>query len=322
MIRVLHFSDTHGLHWTIEEDFPLPDGDIAVITGDFSDGGTDEQIADYVAWLQTISPRLHMILIIPGNHDWMYTVDAVACGILDPHEVVKTGFMHRKLETYGLPANCKVLDHEEVEVMGLRIWGSSWCPWQRFRCPDQVTPNDDGSKILFETWKQDWGHGATTPHRFGEIPLNIDILLTHGPAEGIMDYIGGPFSSPKSYWGASPALLEAIKKTKPRMHLFGHLHEQRGVWRKTASGFDGGIEYRVHPDYPPFPTPGPPPSDYPCELISCNAMKNHPRMEDRQACIAGPARLIEVAPMACLAQAIEESRNSSPVTDSSTQSTP
>merc|ERR1719203_882915 len=98
-------------------------------------------------------------------------------------------------------------------------------------------------------------------------------------------------------WGSSKSLLTHVYRTRPRLHLFGHLHEQRGEWRRASSGYEGGIEYRVRPDAPVFTTAGPPPKDYPCELVSCNAMANHPGLErcDR-AYIAGPARLLLVEP--------------------------
>jgi len=79
------------------------------------------------------------------------------------------------------------------------------------------------------------------------------------------------------------------------MHLFGHLHEQRGLWKKGPHGFEGGIEYRKRPNAAPFVTSGPPPANYPCEIVSCNAMQNH-QDEQRARCIAGPGRLILVKP--------------------------
>lgn len=46
------------------------------------------------------------------------------------------------------------------------------------------------------------------------IPHNVDILITHGAAKGFLDN------------GKGCAYLEdAIVEAKPRMHLFGHIHE-------------------------------------------------------------------------------------------------
>merc|ERR1711972_1017020 len=94
-------------------------------------------------------------------------------------------------------------------------------------------------------------------------------------------------------WGSSQDLNKAIKRARPRMHLFGHLHEQRGVWQRDASGgYVGGVEYQTE-EGQPFPTIGPPPQDWPCDLVSCNAMSNHAGHEGIEfAYIAGPPRLI------------------------------
>lgn len=34
------------------------------------------------------------------------------------------------------------------------------------------------------------------------------------------------------------------------MHLFGHIHEQRGHWDRDGNGFKGGVEYRPSPHTP------------------------------------------------------------------------
>merc|ERR1719277_2047143 len=125
----------------------------------------------------------------------------------------------------GLPANCVVLDHDVAVVEGLRIWGSPWCPWNPCARSDGVNKRSREGAILFQAWKD---RGGTEEHRFGEIPTGMDILLTHGPAARIMDCLGQPGHG----WGSSEALFSHIQRTAPRVHLFGHLHEQRGEWRK------------------------------------------------------------------------------------------
>merc|ERR1712232_1291506 len=123
----------------------------------------------------------------------------------------------------------------------------------------------------------------------------IDILLTHGPATDIMDCTGN--TTQGRGWGSSKRLFQAILRAKPRAHLFGHLHEQIGLWSKTALEYEGGIEYRVPGATQPFPTIGPPPPEYPCELVCCNAMCNHEGLDGTgKKQIAGPARVIHIAP--------------------------
>jgi len=54
------------------------------------------------------------------------------------------------------------------------------------------------------------------------IPTDTDILITHGPPKGILD---------KNMEGGScgcPFLLERVKEIKPKVHVFGHIHEAHG----------------------------------------------------------------------------------------------
>merc|ERR1712216_454504 len=123
---------------------------------------------------------------------------------------------------------------------------------------------------------------------FDEIPKDVDILLTHGPPHGILDRLEGSWG----HWGSSQVLLQEIKRKRPKVHLFGHLHEQRGHWTHApGQPFEGGVEYEAEPGVK-WETFRPPPSDYPCELIACTAMKNHPGLEGQSSHIAGPGRLI------------------------------
>ena len=114
--------------------------------------------------------------------------------------------------------------------------------------------------------------------------------MTHGPASGVLDWEG-----PSHAYGSSAALRQRIIDCDVKAHLFGHIHEQRGVFVKNDHGdYEGGVEYR-HPQHPhmPFPTPGPPPSSYPCDIISNNAVKNNSRHEAPiKHYIAGPPRMI------------------------------
>jgi hypothetical protein len=134
--------------------------------------------------------------------------------------------------------------------------------------------------------------------RFRDIAEGVDILLTHGPPYGILDLLE---LQPGTHWGSSKELRKAIVKSCPRVHCFGHVHEQRGFWQHDAPGmaFGGGCEYEIAVGV--SPTHDPPPPDYPCQVISCNAMSGHAGI-DSSPCgicpgsgagrIAGPARLI------------------------------
>ena len=55
------------------------------------------------------------------------------------------------------------------------------------------------------------------------IPSDIDVLITHGPPKGVLD---------KCRDGrrvGCPHLLYRVEAIQPVMHIFGHIHESRGI---------------------------------------------------------------------------------------------
>ena len=67
--RFVFISDTHGRHRGMPS--PVPSGDILVHTGDFSNTGEAEQIADFITWLKEEGTRggFRDVVFIAGNHD-------------------------------------------------------------------------------------------------------------------------------------------------------------------------------------------------------------------------------------------------------------
>lgn len=55
-----------------------------------------------------------------------------------------------------------------------------------------------------------------------QIPINTDILITHTPAYGILDY-------DEIFHYGSEELFSRISAVNPRLHLFGHIHSQNGI---------------------------------------------------------------------------------------------
>lgn len=104
------------------------------------------------------------------------------------------------------------LQDAELKWEGLRIWGTPWQPW------------------FF-----DWAFNLREPElavKWQLIPKGIDIIVVHGPPQGHGDAV--PRKSGVDHTG-SPSLLERIKKIKPRLVVFGHIHEGRGQWQVGPS---------------------------------------------------------------------------------------
>ena len=103
-VRVVVVSDTHGLHDTFG---PLPDGDILIHCGDFTDKGTAEEVASFDRWLSEC-PHLYKV-VVSGNHD------VSAFSTFDPARAAEL-----------LPSATHYLDCGHIELCGLRIFGISW----------------------------------------------------------------------------------------------------------------------------------------------------------------------------------------------------
>ncbi len=63
------------------------------------------------------------------------------------------------------------------------------------------------------------------------IPEHLDVLVTHGPPFGVLD------RTTEGKNAGCPHLLKAVQNKKPRVHLFGHIHEGYGMTEKNGTVF-------------------------------------------------------------------------------------
>ncbi|KAF8335368.1 metallophosphoesterase domain-containing protein 1 [Cantharellus anzutake] len=188
-IRLVCISDTHNTH---SSQPPLPEGDILIHAGDLTQSGTDHELDDALAWLNS-QPHLHK-LFIAGNHDVALvspeTRARISPGLtyLEDSSVELT-ISGRKLLIYGSPYTPK---------------HGSW-PFQypRVYPPPTTLPQPEAHEI--------WSN----------IPPLADVLITHGPPFGHLD---------ADRFGCY-ALLYALWRVHPQLHVFGHIHAGRGVER-------------------------------------------------------------------------------------------
>ncbi len=73
---------------------------------------------------------------------------------------------------------------------------------------------------------------------YARIPSDTDILITHSPAYGILD-----FDDNINY--GSPELLDKIATLQLRAHLFGHIHAQHGMKDTTGTIYSNGAIMNV-----------------------------------------------------------------------------
>ncbi|XP_031412981.1 metallophosphoesterase domain-containing protein 1-like [Meleagris gallopavo] len=80
-----------------------------------------------------------------------------------------------------------------------------------------------------QPWFYGWGfnlpRGQALLEKWNLIPDGIDILITHGPPLGFLDWV------PKKMQrvGCVELLNTVQRRIQPRLHVFGHIHEGYGV---------------------------------------------------------------------------------------------
>lgn len=100
--------------------------------------------------------------------------------------------------------HCTYLQDSGVTIDGVTFWGSPWQPW-------------------FFDWAFNLPRGKDLAKVWAKIPTGTDVLITHGPPAGIRD---------KNTGGEAVGcvdLLERVQAVRPRLHVFGHIHESAGV---------------------------------------------------------------------------------------------
>lgn len=158
--------------------------DILFHSGDISTKGSYTQTMSFFNWFAK-QTAMYKVFVV-GNHDSLFNSH------LAP-------ILHHQI-----PADCIYLENSGVEINGLKIWGTP------------VTP-------LFNNNAFNVNRGAAIARYWDMIPNDTDILLTHGPAHGILDCnISGKHTGCEE-------LYNTFKGKKIKYHAFGHIHEARGV---------------------------------------------------------------------------------------------
>lgn len=106
-----------------------------------------------------------------------------------------------------------ILIGESVEIDGIRLWGGPWTP-------------GDGS-MSFSTLS-----ALEARARWLLITSMTDVLVTHGPPKGMFD---GFWHGWRHQRAGCPELRAATLRNPPRVHIFGHIHEQGGRQRQSGT---------------------------------------------------------------------------------------
>ncbi|KAL4964374.1 metallophosphatase domain-containing protein [Aspergillus stella-maris] len=208
--RFLVISDTHG-HQLPPEYFEQQ-ADVVIHCADLTTKSRLDEFRSAIKLLQKIHAPIK--LVIAGNHDFTLDIPIFKHNVSEVTPTLEPDLVKRKYGDYG----------------------------ERHLSPDEDTHhftlhNGASLKVYaspFTTSLGNWGfqYHTETGHNF-EISNDVDITITHGPPKGIMD------TTNSGDRAGCPRLLEAVARSRPRVHCFGHIHEGWGAklvaWRPKIS---------------------------------------------------------------------------------------
>ena len=197
------------------EQISVPDGDILIHSGDATITGTRHEIKLFSDWFAAL-PHRHKIFVA-GNHDWLFEQDRD-----EAQRILDLGIVY--------------LQDSSAEVEGLKLYGSPWQP-------------------RFYDWAFNLNRGAEIAEKWRSIPDAIDVLITHGPPNGILDEVA-------TKWGIENAGCEELRRRVEeitafgylKLHIFGHIHGGYGLHEAYGMRFvnASSCDEQYHPTQQPI----------------------------------------------------------------------
>lgn len=166
----------------------LEGGDILIVAGDHTAKHTENEFKGFDYWIK--DQKYKKKIVIGGNHDF-------------------------PLQDWQVRLQfCDYLIDSETHYENLIIWGSPWtamfCGINQEATAFTMPFGCDMEAHLDMQWKM--------------IPKDIDILVTHCPPYGVLDSV----SSINKRCGSLSLYHHVINRIKPKLHVFGHLHQDGG----------------------------------------------------------------------------------------------
>lgn len=202
-MRIVCISDTHSLHPMMGHD--LPEGDVLIHAGDCTNVGKPHEVEEFVHWFMNLK-GFDSKIFIAGNHDFAFE------NYRYPHHRGDYEWYYHLMNDENLSQSDVVyLEDNEFIIESsefsrpIKFWGSPWQPeffdWA-FNLPRQGTE-------LEKYWSM--------------IPTDTDVLITHGPPQGIRDF------TPQNLPVGCELLRFRVEQVKPLLHVFGHIHGAYGA---------------------------------------------------------------------------------------------
>jgi Icc-related predicted phosphoesterase len=170
----------------------LPGGDILIHAGDVCNRGTAAEALDFMNWFS--NQNYAYKIFIAGNHDFYFENEQ--------NTTIKS----------LLPESVYYLNDSGITIEGISFWGSP------------ITPE-------FHNMAYNRKRGVDIAKHWELIPSDTDVLITHGPAYGILDRTFRNLNAGCTH------LLTKIEETNPQYHIFGHIHEGFGFTKRDQTTF-------------------------------------------------------------------------------------
>lgn len=111
------------------------------------------------------------------------------------------------------------LDHKLCQVGGIKIFGSPYTP------------------VFSKGWSYMKKH-----HRMQQVWDSVpkcDILVTHGPPQGILDTCEDRTKSGRYVQVGCKSLMNKVREIRPKVHAFGHIHDEPNCYNHGMLQRDG-----------------------------------------------------------------------------------
>ena len=181
-------------------DVDVPMGDVLVFAGDFMTCGYKEREArGFMEWVECLPHRYK--IVVAGNHD--------------RYVEKNRRIFESDLNIRGI----RYLQDSATIIDGVKFYGSPHQPW-------------------FYDWAFNVHRGAPIKKYWDLIPDDTDVLITHGPPEGILDQCipngststwGSKIIIPPSEHLGCEELRKVVDRISPKVHIFGHIHGSYGT---------------------------------------------------------------------------------------------
>lgn len=220
MVRIVATSDIHGSLPEIPQcDLLLVAGDLSPIWCDRDDVAVREWFGEvFRPWIIGVPAK--RVVAIAGNHDfWLEKL---------------SGWAWMNQFVYDRAGKFIYINGQTTEFEGLKIWGSSFVPnlpgWAFHK-------NEERLANLYAT-----------------IPGDVDIVMPHGPAKGILDDMASPLHP---HVGSTAFREWLLSQTwGPKLVVSGHIHENYGwtklPFRDTLFVCASYMDERYNPINPPI----------------------------------------------------------------------